>query len=606
MHLANFETSIPPVILDPGQEYFRDKAVDSLEELAHGRWVAIVVGNEEYTVQVVLSEDEVREWSCTCPYGKGPVCKHVVATLLAIRAHESGSESPKESRSKKNPGPKARSKPGSKAGAKPRATRKARPLTFEEMLEQLDPEDMRRFIRQKFGNNRTLSKEFLLFFADKDPNSNIEKQYTELVQKMIRQRTTHGFMHYGDTAGFTKEMKPVVQAAQKALAEKNFRDAQIISQVICLEIMKLMRTCDDSSGRIYDLFSQGVGILKELATNEDSAPELIESIFSWMEKQLMDRYWFDYGNFGYNLLAVVRSCALREADPDRYPDLLDRIAALYSGPEEVYQYTLESIIVEKITFLKTIGQSERAKLLVSKHLDFKEVREGEVEEAIARREYELARKLVADGIQIATNKGHHGNIHNWKSTLLKIAYLENDLESIRELTRFFAFDGDRQNPDFFRQWKAAYSPEEWPAAVEQLILDLTAAEMAKPRRGAWDRPEKVLFAKLAPLHIEEKQWEQFLALIPRPAEAGVLVAVKPWLAERYPAEIRAIALEAVKTVLARTRGPYGQDHLIDALNTIRSEFPALKEESDDLIRKFLPTCHPQSNLAKALRQMVMK
>lgn len=53
-----------------------------------GHVTAEVSGSEEdpYLVELDFSEDgEVEDWSCDCPYDWGPVCKHTVAVLLAIR-----------------------------------------------------------------------------------------------------------------------------------------------------------------------------------------------------------------------------------------------------------------------------------------------------------------------------------------------------------------------------------------------------------------------------------------------------------------------------------------------------------------------------------------
>ena len=47
--------------------------------------------DEPYLVDIDFDEDgEVEAWNCDCPYDWGPVCKHTVAALLAVR--ETGME----------------------------------------------------------------------------------------------------------------------------------------------------------------------------------------------------------------------------------------------------------------------------------------------------------------------------------------------------------------------------------------------------------------------------------------------------------------------------------------------------------------------------------
>lgn len=83
--LSEFETVIDPVIVSRGEDYFDSEAVRGLKKLKDGEWVASVEGTEVYKVCISLNGDNVHDYSCSCPYDMGPVCKHVVAVLFAFR-----------------------------------------------------------------------------------------------------------------------------------------------------------------------------------------------------------------------------------------------------------------------------------------------------------------------------------------------------------------------------------------------------------------------------------------------------------------------------------------------------------------------------------------
>lgn len=83
MHYNNFEDDIHALVLELGQEYFVKGAVSELEQ-TEGGWRASVAGNDMYTVTLNGTE-AVDAWMCNCPYDHGPVCKHVTATLYAVR-----------------------------------------------------------------------------------------------------------------------------------------------------------------------------------------------------------------------------------------------------------------------------------------------------------------------------------------------------------------------------------------------------------------------------------------------------------------------------------------------------------------------------------------
>ena len=85
--LDNFESCVPYRILVRGEEYYETGAVSELEEDSPGEWTATVEGTENYSVEISMDGKEIESWYCDCPYD-GEICKHVVATLLAIRDNE--------------------------------------------------------------------------------------------------------------------------------------------------------------------------------------------------------------------------------------------------------------------------------------------------------------------------------------------------------------------------------------------------------------------------------------------------------------------------------------------------------------------------------------
>ena len=83
------ETAIRSLTTDQsferGYRYYKSNTVSDV--VRRGRMItAKVEGSdyEPYQIQVLLGESVIEETSCTCPYDRGGVCKHIVATLLTI------------------------------------------------------------------------------------------------------------------------------------------------------------------------------------------------------------------------------------------------------------------------------------------------------------------------------------------------------------------------------------------------------------------------------------------------------------------------------------------------------------------------------------------
>ena len=76
-----------------GEDYYEIGAVRNLV-LEGDAYRAHVHGTRRYTVRIRGSGDDL-DASCTCPYDWGGICKHIVATMLAILDQPEGGQAPK-------------------------------------------------------------------------------------------------------------------------------------------------------------------------------------------------------------------------------------------------------------------------------------------------------------------------------------------------------------------------------------------------------------------------------------------------------------------------------------------------------------------------------
>ena len=85
MNFKDFEQELPGDILAKGKSYFGTGAVGELLKEG-GHWFATVEGSSLYEV-AIKGIRSIKEWDCNCPYDHGPICKHVVAVLYAVKDH---------------------------------------------------------------------------------------------------------------------------------------------------------------------------------------------------------------------------------------------------------------------------------------------------------------------------------------------------------------------------------------------------------------------------------------------------------------------------------------------------------------------------------------
>ena len=83
--LNQFEQHIGETILKRGLSYYKNGAVESIDEIAVGEYFAIVSGSEHYEVEVKIKNKTIVDINCDCPYDGG-ICKHAVAVIFSIQA----------------------------------------------------------------------------------------------------------------------------------------------------------------------------------------------------------------------------------------------------------------------------------------------------------------------------------------------------------------------------------------------------------------------------------------------------------------------------------------------------------------------------------------
>ena len=194
--LQNFENHINPTILQRGKQYYSNGKVAYIEEAGNYTWSAEVEGTEKYEVEVTMNaNDEINTYLCDCPY-EGGICKHVVAVLFALQNEIIKAEKEPKKGLKKD--------------------------VFETLLKSVTNNEYQNFIRHYSTKNKDFKTEFELFFADKDSRIDVEKKYTELIQKLIRKYTSHGYIDYRASFGLSRDVDKLLETGLAYAAKNNF------------------------------------------------------------------------------------------------------------------------------------------------------------------------------------------------------------------------------------------------------------------------------------------------------------------------------------------------------------------------------------------------
>lgn len=456
---------------------------------------------------------------CDCPH-EAEVCKHVVAVLYAVKEQLKT--------------------------VKIKPAKKAKKFTFADLVEKATRPELQAFVQAYAISDKKFKAQFELHFAHKDERIDLKQKYTDLVKKMIRSHTSHGFVDYHATNALSREMDAILSKASEAINTDNFKDGLTIVEVILQQLLtQVVPNSDDSSGKLGDTITEAIELLGTLAESDLCSRELKEYLFTFLDTELSNGTYFDYGDYGYNLFEVYRNLAVMLFNEKEFFLFLDRKVE-QRGSSRYNEYRSEFFIQQKILFYQETGNEKKAENLALENLGIVEIRQSLVQKAIDRKDYVSAKRLINEGIQIAEKKPHPGTVSEWKKVLLKIAELEGDVARVRYYTAGFAFNHGF-SPFYYQQWKKTFTKETWEKEYSQLIeqrIIQVKALANKNKANRWWSEEYNLLLILAPIYVEEKQWNELFALVKGFPQLNVLLQYLPQLASDFPGEMTALFIPA--------------------------------------------------------------
>lgn len=544
--LKNFELQVNDAVVHRGRAYYEKQAVTDLEEAEKDCWYARVKGSESYMVEVrLVKKNNIESYSCDCPF-EGGICKHVVAALFYMKdafkhAHTAGN--PEET-----------------------AALKAA--------------------------------------ADKAGDVNEGRKYTELCRKIIKGYTNGGFIDRNSANSLAKELGTLTGESRFLLDNGELQDAFIVLQAMIPEVIKVFSHCDDSGGNIGDVIFQAIELIKVIAKTEGIDAALQEDIFNFIRSSVSRNVYFDYGDFGYEMVDLYQSLALKLGKEQTYLKYVEEQIDSVSPDEDPYRK--KYFLVRKIVFLKAIGRTEEARLLSQQHLDFADVRKEEVNSLIDRKEYSEAKRLLFEGIEIAKQKRFPGIVTEWEKGLLRIAVLENDVNRIRYYAKRFAFDmGFDQH--YYHQWKNTFNAAEWKIEIENYIEEVTKKvelQYQEDKGSAWYFPETKLLELLAPVYIEEQFPDRILALLRTETDLNVVLKYHACLADQYPLELLAIYLKAFERYGEASGGRGHFQALAAHMKTVMDTLPEGKQAIIALAKELSRKYPRRPALAEELKAII--
>ena len=526
LFLKNLELDRENVIVSRGSEYFANQAVRGLRQVKADQWAASVDGTEPYKVRVDLRDDIVVDYSCSCPYDLGPVCKHIVAVLYQLRALKYGEE---------------------KKTGTPKKTKGAKWAVPEESLERIVSGMPRKSLEAALLEYAGREPDFTNYMSAKKtlntPGSEKE-QYRRIIRDAVQAaKGRHGFIGYWQCSKAIEGALMVLDKARAFLSGEAYEEALPIYQCLLEEMVPLLQNADDSNGSIGGIIDQafeGLSICARTAKEPRFKQKMLGYLFDEFENKRYDG-WSDWK---WSFLEMAAEMVNTTEEEERlFKKLDDSRRSPKREDGRLSQYDEETILQIKLTVLERRSRQDEAESFLKEHLRYPAIRRRAIERAVQRKDFISVKALAAEGISLAERSRLPGLVNEWVVWLLRAAETEKNVPEIKQhALGLFLKTGDF---DYYRHYKKCFAKSEWNPEVENVV------NLIKQSGGYHEHT-------LAQVLIEEAKWDGLLGFVRQNPTSYALEAYQKYLSSRFPKELTEIYEKVIAEELAPLvgRGSY--------------------------------------------------
>lgn len=490
--ISNFEKYVLPQILMRGEDYYESDAVLEIEEESPGEWIATVCGTENYEVTVSMEGNEIIAWECDCPYD-GNICKHVVATLLAIR----------DSRNKVARFLSAKEVDSQVSIPEKNAAKMVMDEEVEQILLFAEPDKLSDFVLKYASSHSDFKSALLETFLPKKPVAKLSVDYQMEIEKCFNSAYKNGSKrgrYYEPEIDWDEVSGKVDGYLAKAtllLQRQDLEEAATIALQILRSIgnnyieeyflyndddIDFEISCEDAGDLLLEIVkhSGASQVLKENILNEATK---ISKMVTYREYEL------------YDMDELVQQIMLSVQSKEEALLSINHFIEERKEHRELYK-----LVLRKVEILEELGKRVEAETTLSEFLYLPEIRRRETKKLLDGKCYEKAISMLNEGIVIAEKAGEYGILREWREQLLSIYEEVHDITKVIEMCRLL-FIHTNGSLDYYHKLKSLISSTDWKEYLSTLLQETTFFDY-------WGSGNNK-----AEIYIEEKEYDKLFSFL---------------------------------------------------------------------------------------------
>lgn len=555
--LDNFEDFVPYKIWMRGEEYYETDAVSELEEISPGEWTATVEGTDDYNVEISMDGNEIESWYCDCPYD-GEICKHVVATLLAIRDNRKKAGNSIFSKMKI----KAEEAPVleeiKEVGKQPCPSL----VDIQQLLSFIDPQELSKFICEYASTNLEFKTALSNHFIAKELSlSSKGKDYRIEIQKVFKGFGYHKRSRYHNRYdNYDRDWKTIFNQMDTFLEKADFflnLEAMDNSIAIALQVLRSIgENYDDEL--LYDGISSSdyceqagdllLKVIEHPKTTQAQKMEILQGLREIAEISIFREYDL------YDVDELMMQINLSVQPAEKALELIDELLEVRKGTCGIYQ-----LVLRKVNLLLEQNEEQKADDTIRQYLYLTEIRRMEVDKLIARCQYDEAICLLNDGIEIAEREMHSGTVGEWLKMKLDIYEITHRVSEVIDTCRLlFVVGSDKLI--YYSKLKTLVPKEQWKSFLDRMMKEAELSDYFS--FGGNDKAE---------IYVKEKDNDSLFSLLSsvRYNQLETLMKYAHYLKDTHSEKLIAIYTSLLNDYAERNLGREHYEFIARVLSCIR-------------------------------------
>lgn len=498
---------------------------------------ADVIGSEDYEVEISLSNGEVTDMYCSCPYALDDRnCKHMAAVLYEWSENEA-----EEKKDEENAINTDLFQPAYTVNS-----HKKKLTAVEGLVSGANEEDVRSFLAAVLAEDEKLLLRFHNIINKQVTREDINNYIRQVDIIADRYMGRNHFISYYEADGFISELEEIIdEDVRRMIDNGNYLSAFEVMNYIFVLIGDVdMDNSDGGTGMLADrIYQLWLELLVKVSSKEK------RKMFDWFTSHL-DGSVIDY------LEEYIEQIIMGEFEEKEYEQAkLDFIEDMIARPERKdsdwsRDYGVGKWAVRYLEMLQEKKASdEQIEEVCKRYWKNSSVRRYYVDICMKKKEYDHVLQILDECILL--DKQYRGLISEYSEKKKEIYLLQGNKSAYIEQLWKLVLEHEAGDLELYRELKKQYTADEWLVKREEIFGKLPA------------------YAHVEKLYKEEKLYDRLLVYVLNSPGLYALQEYEKVLKKEYPEQILNKYKDEVSKMAVHTSDRKNYTHLVSLLRKMQ-------------------------------------